>query len=962
MRPGFLNVSIRLALIILLAGVFGSSAYNVSAAPLVGKTDEPVLFETTPGASAPVPLAVSPATSTAYLRQFFAGASLADILEGQTINKSAVVFGAIVVPGPALPHRLEVEVRPIGEPFTGTPNLVGAFVPYDWQMDAYVATSSLPDAAYHWQGRAADTGGGVTPWQEFGAPGNIDFIVSFVPEPGILVKQELVPKHSSSTIVCSNCSNMVAATQVFRPNVFGTLAAIRVTSWNSTSSTGLADCHLRLFDDESGALIAVSESVFSGYGCESPEFSFASALPQLKKDHRYRWEFYWGTVQGFVSLEFWGYEQNLVGGTFAMPPNPGTPIVNAGFVALRGPDQRVPVIIVPGIMGTRLNRVSDGEEVWPDILKMSNLLTPSDSYLDELKLDTSGHEISGQDMNPSAVIEEVGPKDYFGPLLDELINVGYVASSTLFTFPYDWRLDVRDEVGRLDNLVNQVRAVSPNGKVNVIAHSLGSLLLKEYLRQATSTSFLEKVILVGAPQLGAPKAFKALNYGDNMGFEVGPVDILNPERVKIISQNMPGIYELLPSRRYVAINGGYVEDFRGVGPKRPLTYNETTAFMQSTNASSNLALASSSDQFHGNLDEISFSAPHVYNIVGCQNSETIGKLRVYDGGDVDITTVDGDGTVPLVSAMNLISGYQNYFVRGDLTGANHRGLVSDGEPVALIRNIIEGTSILPFGVSTSTAFCFPPPEEFVNETTIAVSTHSPVALHVYDSQGRHTGPLSNGDLELGIPSSTYMRISENNFAFVPANNIYRFVADGLDSGFFNLKVKGYRGSNLSQIITYLNVPLSSASTTGQVQFTSIQSPPNLELDNDGDGIFEVAVSPSAVLNSISSADVAPPITTIIPTGTFISEGWYVTPVQISFTSTDDLSGTFKTYYSLDGTTFTPYTAPFTISNEGTTRVWYYSMDKAGNNEGIKTKDITINTSCVPVYPPKWMKRGAVACM
>jgi hypothetical protein len=73
---------------------------------------------------------------------------------------------------------------------------------------------------------------------------------------------------------------------------------------------------------------------------------------------------------------------------------------------LEGPDSKEPVIIVPGIMGSRLNRVSDGEEVWPNIGEMIRLNNGQDAYLNELQLDSSGQELPSQIMDSPEVVEE----------------------------------------------------------------------------------------------------------------------------------------------------------------------------------------------------------------------------------------------------------------------------------------------------------------------------------------------------------------------------------------------------------------------------------------------------------------------------------------------------------------------------------------------------------------------------
>ena len=73
-----------------------------------------------------------------------------------------------------------------------------------------------------------------------------------------------------------------------------------------------------------------------------------------------------------------------------------------------------------------------------------------------------------------------------------------------------------------------------------------------------------------------------------------------------------------------------------------------------------------------------------------------------------------------------------------------------------------------------------------------------------------------------------------------------------------MKVRTYHGNDLTDTITYLSVPLASDKTNAELDFTNNQSPPNLQLDSNGDGIFETIIQPTAILDETLSADIAPP--------------------------------------------------------------------------------------------------------
>ena len=87
-----------------------------------------------------------------------------------------------------------------------------------------------------------------------------------------------------------------------------------------------------------------------------------------------------------------------------------------------------------------------------------------------------------------------------------------------------------------------------------------------------------------------------------------------------------------------------------------------------------------------------------------------------------------------------------------------------------------------------------------------------------------------------------------------------------------------------------------------------------------------------------------PTTKISLSGTLGNNGWYVSNVHVALTATDNEggSGVAKTEYSFDGITWNTYTAPFMVSTEGTTTVYYRSTDEAGNVETTKTEAIKID--------------------
>ncbi len=109
------------------------------------------------------------------------------------------------------------------------------------------------------------------------------------------------------------------------------------------------------------------------------------------------------------------------------------------------PHTRPPVIIIPGLLGSSLwnkdSCLGFEYEVWPS---PALLALPFDLHLNVLKLDKWGMRAA----SPCADIRAKGIIDWelrgfikvYGPLIEELKRAGF----NVYTFDYDWRLDLRE--------------------------------------------------------------------------------------------------------------------------------------------------------------------------------------------------------------------------------------------------------------------------------------------------------------------------------------------------------------------------------------------------------------------------------------------------------------------------------------------------------------------------------------
>ncbi len=357
------------------------------------------------------------------------------------------------------------------------------------------------------------------------------------------------------------------------------------------SPDGLLQFHF-LFKPEGWLLTGHSNNM--GYGhfdsaCNfafstSPPFTYSSAIPS---EHRVVAR---ATQVGPNLYNFIGYNEDtnqVIPNAFGAlpPPFSGDEIINIGFssagnfgsadpiglnvVAFSTPSAQVkivvapvhvPVLVVPGILGTKIKKGDD--TLWPDPARM--LGSPDDRFMDPLQFREDGTPLDTS-LTLDGVVDKAGNTNYTQRLVDDFLSKHYHINTNLFLFAYDWRKDLRyiatqdDDNDPVISLKKQIDKIVENGdKINIIAHSQGGLVVKKLLQDKPEyQSKIDKLIFVGVPNLGAPKVAKALLYGDSMDVKHLGMG-LDPEEVKYIAHNMPAVYELLPTQEYFSHVLGYL--------------------------------------------------------------------------------------------------------------------------------------------------------------------------------------------------------------------------------------------------------------------------------------------------------------------------------------------------------------------------------------------------------------------
>ena len=193
--------------------------------------------------------------------------------------------------------------------------------------------------------------------------------------------------------------------------------------------------------------------------------------------------------------------------------------------------ERKPVVIVPGLMGSELWLGED--RIWPNVWRMyrepDSLEYAEDSAVEARAL-----------VSEVVIVPNFLKQDQYNRLTGYFISeLGYELGKNLFEFPYDWRQDCRKSA---QQLAARIESWDIDGPVTIVAHSMGTLVSRYYIEHLGGNSKVERLIGMGAPHQGSPKAFTSL---------ILPASLLplgvNGERLRDLFRGFPSAYQVLPT-------------------------------------------------------------------------------------------------------------------------------------------------------------------------------------------------------------------------------------------------------------------------------------------------------------------------------------------------------------------------------------------------------------------------------
>lgn len=323
------------------------------------------------------------------------------------------------------------------------------------------------------------------------------------------------------------------------------------------------------------------------------------------------------------------------------------------------------VVVLPGIMGSLLQSTQG----LIDLLWV-NPLAFARGRVNLLEMDDTGERDSDPRVHITATSLELLYYTKFVVALGKQVD--------LFQFPYDWRRDIRALAGQLHAALERWGA-GTDRRFTLVGHSMGGLVSRAYLAlyPEAAERRVERVILLGTPNHGAPEAIRNLIQGNDLMNLARRLNENNDGHRLV--RRIPAIYQLLPAPRGLwPASAPY--------PTNLDLYNAQAWPIPGLNQ----RFLDAGRAFWELLAEVPPRVPQVL-IAGCNLETTTGVQVESDArGQVmlqvergSIGFTGGDGTVPLISA--LLPGVETYYVQ-----CEHAKMPSHSE-------VIEGVINLAFG-------------------------------------------------------------------------------------------------------------------------------------------------------------------------------------------------------------------------------------------------------------------------
>lgn len=574
------------------------------------------------------------------------------------------------------------------------------------------------------------------------------------------------------------------------------------------------------------------------------------------------------------------------------------------------------VMFFPGIQGSRLYEelLQCGDLLSIEYCGEEELWVATDPFLQErMLLDNSGKSLNNvftkndtentqSDGREDGIVSEVASLNIYKSFLDDLRDwkeEERIIEDYAF-IPYDWRLSLEDIVtnGKVqgENLVytqsqefsesfvlkqlEELQESSRTGKVTLIGHSKGGLVIKALLQKLKETNNplyakIDKVIFVASPQVGTPEAIIGLLHG----LKLGKGFIMPAETSRYLGENMPGLYALLPSEKY--FETVLQNNLNNV----PVTFDGDTMYEKQIaeygfviNSFQELSDFMLGQEGRTKPEKDDIKNPNVMNEYLYNQAKDIHNwidgwvpegdtkvIQIAGWGEETIAGIDyvvrnnklsykkrgvmeGDGTVVVPSALylNQSANVENWWV--DLIEFNQLNLPligidrdhKDILEVKPLRNLIKSKVTDSIFEDNLNVVLSDGSQLVSNLEKIVFTLHSPLTLGVYDEQGRYTGldPIAK-EIKEEIPNVKYWQIGEVQTLSIPKGIKFSLKLEGYEQGQYALDIDNIVNGEIleSTLFEFLETTEDTIVTLDISEGFDVQNV-KLQIDTNSDGTID----------------------------------------------------------------------------------------------------------------------------
>jgi pimeloyl-ACP methyl ester carboxylesterase len=304
----------------------------------------------------------------------------------------------------------------------------------------------------------------------------------------------------------------------------------------------------------------------------------------------------------------------------------------------RGSRSRGPrVLLLPGIMGSTLGRLSNNDTIWIDpIFSIPN------GELYDLAFDKRG--IGALDTIPL----------HYLLLRKRLQNAGFDVED----FFYDWRLSL-DTLG---SMLDERLKLDSNEDIMLVAHSMGGLVARAAIHLAgPGSNKISRLVMLGTPHHGSFNVLQVMQGTYSVTRQMAALDFRHDalELTENVFNTLPSVYQLLPSSERFPTPDLYDPSIYPASPRFDAQLLRDARRTQ----------------------DVLAKPDHRFHMIAGMNQDTITAVSRGGAGFNYHVTRAGDGTVPLASAE--LFDTNMYYVE-----ASHSGLTQIYEVAAAVADIL----------------------------------------------------------------------------------------------------------------------------------------------------------------------------------------------------------------------------------------------------------------------------------